>query len=244
MLSNLVPDNPLFYFFAILAIVFLLFFAIVFLIIFLFYEKSLSKLKQNEALVREEAYKKASEMLDEARSASLKIIGQSNVTAQESLKNATDYNQKAKDALETEIKTQSSKHLSAFERITAGFLNTFRGKVEEEKEKSLDILQETSKKVTSELVNEVESIKSDFEKETAQSREMLEKRLQEGYQKVDEELTQYQSHKMSQIDNNIYKIVVSVCKETIGETLLIEQHQDLVIKLLEDVKKRGGFVNE
>ena len=177
MLSNLVPDNPLFYFFAILAIVFLLFFAIVFLIIFLFYEKSLSKLKQNEALVREEAYKKASEMLDEARSASLKIIGQSNVTAQESLKNATDYNQKAKDALETEIKTQSSKHLSAFERITAGFLNTFRGKVEEEKEKSLDILQETSKKVTSELVNEVESIKSDFEKETAQSREMLEKRL-------------------------------------------------------------------
>lgn len=66
---------------------------------------------------------------------------------------------------------------------------------------------------------------------------MLKQRADEDYSKVKQELEEYKKERLKEIDENIYELLLSVSKETIGKTLSLEDHQELIIKALEDAKK-------
>ncbi len=67
--------------------------------------------------------------------------------------------------------------------------------------------------------------------------EMLKSRIIESEKQIED----YKNEKLRELDNNIYKIINEVAKSTIGKTIDLSTHEELVTKSLQQAKRDGLF---
>jgi len=129
----------------------------------------------------------------------------------------------------------------SIDKLSHTLLDTYKQTIEEEKERNIKTIEDVSGQVRQELVKEIYDFKETLHKETLGSRELVETKLNEEYEKIKRELTLYKESEMKKIDNKIYEIVIRAVKESVGKTLDVQDHQEIIMKSLEDSKREGLF---
>lgn len=89
--------------------------------------------------------------------------------------------------------------------------------------------------------DETNDFREILRRETIDSQSYIGKKIGEDYSAVQDELNAYKAMKMAEIDKNINAIAQQVVEETLGASLSLPLHEDLVLKSLENAKKTGIF---
>ena len=61
---------------------------------------------------------------------------------------------------------------------------------------------------------------------------------------AEKEVAEYKASRFQRVDDAIFRIVMFVSREVLGKTLSPEDHQELIIRALEDAKREGFFTVE
>lgn len=90
-------------------------------------------------------------------------------------------------------------------------------------------------------VEETNDFREILRRETIGSQSYIGKKIGEDYAAVQNELSEYKKAKMADIDKNINAIAKQVVQETLGASISLPLHEELIIKSLENAKKTGFF---
>lgn len=80
-----------------------------------------------------------------------------------------------------------------------------------------------------------------LKKETVEAQSVIDKRVQEQFEKSQQEIQKYKEEKLKEVDRSINKIIIQVAGEVIGKTLSLSEHEKLVFDALESAKREGFF---
>jgi F0F1-type ATP synthase membrane subunit b/b' len=127
------------------------------------------------------------------------------------------------------------------DKLSHTLLDTYKQTIEEEKARNIKTIEDVSGQVRQELVKEIYDFKEALHKETLGSQELVESKLNSEYEKVKRELALYKENEIKKIDAKIYEIVVKAVRESVGKTLDVQDHQEIILKCLEDSKKEGLY---
>lgn len=107
-----------------------------------------------------------------------------------------------------------------------------------------EFAKEAEKRLTA-IEKIVDSEANDFKamllSQTIGSQEFIGKKIGEDFQDLQGQLSEYKKSKLSEIDKNINSVIKDVVKETLGASITIPIHEDLVLSSLENAKKGGLF---
>lgn len=185
-------------------------------------------LQKKEADIESEAHKKASHILQEARSKAIKIIEDTNVSYE-----------LLKKTFEQQLKAASYHSSQKFEGISDEFLKVYQKTLTDLKDNNIKIISNISKDIENSTRLELEDFKETLKKETLDSQKIVEGKIEQGYQMAEKELEDYKAERLKKIEDEIYNIIQNVSKEVLGKTLSLQEHEQLVIEALEKAKKEG-----
>ena len=231
------------YFTALVLIVFLLFFSMLLFVVFLYFHGFVGRSKKEEAFVKEENYNKALKLLEDARLRSLELLDTSSKEAAATLSKAQMLDADAKQQLESQLAALATKQFNTLDELSKALFSEYKRQVEEEKRKNIETLSNVSHDIENELVNEVKDFKNLLQKETIEKEKEVETRINADYSTIEKEMNEYRQRKLAKIDENIYEILADLSKQILGKALNLEDHQNLVLKILEDIKSQGVVQN-
>ena len=78
-------------------------------------------------------------------------------------------------------------------------------------------------------------------RETIESQKLMNKKINEEYEKVKADLEQYRKEKLDLIDASINQIILKVVQDVLGEAIPLSKHEELVIEALEKAKREDLF---
>lgn len=144
-------------------------------------------------------------------------------------------------AFEEELSKVAKAQIKALEAIshqfTLGYKKTLTSVEGGHRERLEAVIQD----IEGEALSEMKNFKDILEKETLVSQKIVEEKIEQEYATVQKELSVYKSEKLKEIDESIYKFLANVSKLVFGKVLSLEEHQELVMKALEEAKKEGIF---
>lgn len=233
----------------VILLIFLLLFVLIFSLFLLHIYRFLSKwllLLHREKVsgaerIKDRAHTEALSILDEARNKALKIISDASAKADKALDAVDDLSSDSKKQLSEQMKTMVDQQEAILKNTSAEFLGTYKDVLQKQKQESLKSLEDASSKVESEIISEVGAFKDLLEAETIGTTKAVQEKVAKEYQEIEKELSLYKNRKLKEIDENIYDIITNVTKKVLGESLSIEDHQELIIKALEEAKRDNIF---
>jgi hypothetical protein len=104
-----------------------------------------------------------------------------------------------------------------------------------------DISGQLLAKYSALLRNEVGEFQEELRNAALQSQVDVGEQTRAEYEKMRQDVREYKKKRLAEIDAGIYRIIARALTDILGKTLSLEEHQDLVIKLLEDAKRRADF---
>ncbi len=240
------PTDPLL---VILVLVFLFLTLLVVSLIFVnsytFFGKWFSFIQQERnkdvEKIKNSAYKKAEDIVDGAKEASLKIIEEANAKAQKTINSAKEISDGSKNDIKRHLDEVSLKHIELLENTSKELNSFYKQAIEYQKGKSITTLQELSHTIEGELASEVDEFKEVLHKETVDSQRMVEQKLQDAYKEIGSEIDMYRNEKIRLVETNIFRILAEVSKEVFGKSISLEDKQDLVFRALEAAKRKEDF---
>ncbi len=87
------------------------------------------------------------------------------------------------------------------------------------------------------MLDEVKEFADTLHKETIESQQIVEQKVQEEYKKVEGEIKQYKDEQMAKIEESIYDILHDVSHKVMGKALSLKDHEALVLEALEEAKR-------
>lgn len=191
-------------------------------VLLLLYDRVSHELRRHERKGEVEAKRlkeHARTIVERARSQSIALLDGANRKAQTVLEQAQVLSKDAKDALRGELEEVAKREKEAIHRTSDALIREYQGVMEKVEE---DIAEEARTEVVS------------IHKE-------LDKRMEEQYAKLEQEIAAYKAQSLAKIDASIYRVLGEVAKRVIGKTLSFDDHQELVMKALEEAKKDELF---
>ncbi len=191
-------------------------------------DESESQVHKREADLLEDARIKAGKIVEDANKKAAEIIGESNILNRDSKKTLDE-------ALETLLKHQTS----YFEKVSQDFLEAYKRELESLKQKNVEIVKNVSKDMEEDTVGEVNDFEKVLQKETFEAQKIVGGKIEEEYSLAQKELEKYKNEMLSKVQDQIYKILENVSKLTIGKSIPLADHEELIIEALEKAKKDG-----
>src|SRR3989338_742124 len=126
-------------------------------------------------------------------------------------------------------------------RIKAGKIVEEANKRELEslKQKNIDIVKNVSKDIEEDTVKDVEDFDNILQKETFAAQKIVEDKLEKEYSNVQQNRQDYKNEMLKKAEEEIYKILETVSKLTLGKSIPLADHEQLIIEALEKAKKDG-----
>lgn len=202
---------------------------VVLVIVALSYHKALREVKglrdENE-LLKKRGSSLAEEELTRAREKSHQIITQADAKASQIVSQA--------DIFSAQVKQQFAADLKA---IIAKEEIDFEGLQKQIHETATKVLQDVSQSVRSDTEKSVAQFQQTLSNEMKKSQEQVRQSIESGYANVVREIDEYKVLLLGQVERHIYEIVRTTTKKVIGSSLSIEEHQELIVKALEEAKR-------
>ena len=189
-----------------------------------------SQLKEEKSKLEAEAKLKAEKKLEEASKVSEQIIQEARIKASEIIKKTETFSRETKDAMIAELG-----------KVSTEYIGSYKQALNEAKTETVSVLAGVSKDLKSKALSEVETFKGSLQAEIKSSQEALRQAVNAGYQKIEGEIDKYRKVRLQQVDVAIFEILREVSQRVIGKALTLEEHEELVIKSLEEAKKENVF---
>jgi len=203
---------------------------------FILYEFTSVKKIKDAKKIKDNAYQKAFTIIDDARKKSLDIISESNLKAHKLLEDTQALSQATKVLMEKELKDVSDRQLKSLDSTSKGLLEMYKKVIAEEEGKNVQTLESFSNNLKSELVNEVEEFKDILHRETIETQQMVEQKVNVEFKKAIDEIAAFKNKRLRKVDDNVFRILVLVSKDVFGKILSMEEHQSLVMEALQKAK--------
>lgn len=183
---------------------------------------------------------------------SLEIIASAQKQANEIVEKAVESTKHI--LFETEYVKQDITHemQNSLSRVAEESVKLVQGRSVESEKAFRDVVDEikaefekVAEKRLSSIEQIVESETNDFKqlliKETIGSQQFIGKKIGSDFQDVQAQIAEYKRGKMVEVDKNINSIIKEVVRETLGASITIPVHEELVLASLENAKKGGLF---
>lgn len=178
--------------------------------------------------LEEHAQKDYQEILEKANDKAKEIISEAtrvNEASQSKLQNLYDkLFEDQKQVLEQTISTTSAQYKDQVDLIN---------------KKNIELLSNMYKGIEDYANSSFEEYKKIVERQTFESEKIAEERIKAKYDELDQELRKEKDEMIKKINDDIYKILFNISKMVIGKSLNFSDHEELIIKALEDAKKEG-----
>jgi F0F1-type ATP synthase membrane subunit b/b' len=195
------------------------------------YVKTIQKfrdLQRKESDIEAEAHQKAGLILQEAREKATKIIGEITFS-QDQLRNS----------FEEHLKEASAKSAVKLEGISEEFLKSYQNTLINLRNNNIKIISNISKDVENTTRSELQNFGEALKKETIDSQKIVDKKIEEEYEKTEKELESYRTEAFKKINDQIYNIIQNISNEILGKSISLQDHEWLIINALEKAKKQG-----
>lgn len=98
------------------------------------------------------------------------------------------------------------------------------------------LLQNVASQMQEAAERELGQFRSLLTTETSRLQQIVEKKVEEEYAKVEADVAAYKEAQLRKVREDIYKMINTVSKRVISKTLSLEEHEELVMKALEEAK--------
>jgi hypothetical protein len=102
-----------------------------------------------------------------------------------------------------------------------------------------DSVKEVATSLKKELTESVVDMGESLKKETIEAQKAVDLKISEEYKALQKELAEYYAQRVSKIDKEISSIVAGVSSKVMGRAMSLKDHQEYVLKVLEEERKRG-----
>ncbi len=203
------------------------------------HEKHDELIKQNLYL-KQHISEKGLEKINVAREKASKIITDASIQADEILKKAetlkSDTGKQLADELIELTRKQKDELTKAAENLRTSFLDVISHLQEED----INILENVTKDIENAAINEVQKFEKQLHDATIGQQEVIDQKIQDAFAKANFDIEEYKKTKAGEADKKLHALLQSAAKEVIGKSLSYEDHKDIIMSALEDVKAQMG----
>lgn len=188
----------------------------------LFLEVSSNFKKEAEAILKSEVEAVGKQLRESLQSSSFELI--------------SNY-QREVEKLTREVALLSPEFKNALnKKLDSAMLNIF-----EEIKKSLLGIEKTNREVSQSILAMSQKKIEELEKQIKEISRDLKTNLEKKQSEIDNFLENYKKEKLKEIDERIFQIISEVAIKTLGKTLDLSAHEELVIRSLEKAKREKFF---
>lgn len=183
----------------------------------------------------------AEHILADAHKEAVEIVRTAAEKAQEILKSAEVIKQETIENLSREITAISEQHQRYLKDASLKYVETYEHMAERAQEEYLNTLHAASQSMAQDAKQTLGMFETFLKDQTVGYKQAMERKIEELRKQVNEYVHEYKKDKLQRVDNVINEIIVSVAKSVIGRSLNIKEHNELVLKALDEAKKEGFF---
>ncbi|HAI63058.1 MAG: hypothetical protein UU64_C0013G0014 [candidate division WWE3 bacterium GW2011_GWF2_41_45] len=214
---------------------------LVLILLYVFQSKKQAKDRLMENEIKDKAYVEAMKIMDSARLKSLKILEESQLKAHKSLDNASSLSKEARAELDRKFAVIYDKQTSTLDGLSQELVKTYKDALEKERKENMQVIDETSDMLKRELTAEVIEITDTVRKGTIEKQKEIEKKLEEEYSRVEEEINAYKAQKTEEINSRIFDIIARVSDRVLGRVIDQSSHEKFILDTLTEELMKQGF---
>lgn len=140
-------------------------------------------------------------------------------------------------ALDEFLKRESERLAAAGEKLLGGYDDLAR----ESRGAYARVIEGVSKSVSEEARRGIAGFEEFVKQEMVRYERLTDRGLEEWRRTIEEEIAKKKEAGLKRVEESIYRILFFVSKEVLGHAINLEEHQELVIRALDDAKRQGFF---
>ena len=183
----------------------------------------------------------AEHILSNAHEEAVDIIRVATAKAREMLQSAARVKEGVSSSLATELTAIAEQHKQYLQDASLKYVETYEHMAERAQEEYLTTLHEASQAMAGDAKHTLDMFEIFLKEQTIGYKQQMEKKIDDLRNNVNEQVNEYKKEKLKRVDKAINEIVISVAKIVIGSSLNIKEHNELVLRALEEAKKEGFF---
>lgn len=227
-LSNLTPLNVF--------LIWLSFFSLSLFVISVFYSRRNQK-KLEEAKDREE--KRWEELELKAQKDYQEVIETANNKAQEIILQATELKADTTNNFQSSIEIMLEEQEKLLKEASLALSKKFQEQANAINSDNVEMLSNIYKDIELNAKTSYSEYKELIKKQTFEAEAIAQEKIKEEYAKLETEIKDYREKSFQKIDDDMYKILLSVSKTVIGKALTLEEQEELIINALNQAKKEN-----
>ncbi|OGZ47304.1 MAG: hypothetical protein A3J55_00110 [Candidatus Ryanbacteria bacterium RIFCSPHIGHO2_02_FULL_45_17b] len=183
----------------------------------------------------------AEHILSNAHEEAVDIIRVATAKAREMLQSAARVKEGVSSSLATELTAIAEQHKQYLQDASLKYVETYEHMAERAQEEYLTTLHEASQAMAGDAKHTLDMFEIFLKEQTIGYKQQMEKKIDDLRNKVNEQVNEYKKEKLKRVDKAINEIVILVAKIVIGRSLNIQEHNELVLRALDEAKKEGFF---
>lgn len=180
-------------------------------------------------------------ILSNANEEAIEIIRVASKKAREILESVVHVKEDVSSSLTKELTAIAEQHKQYLKDASLKYVETYEHMAERAQEEYLSTLHEASQVMAGDAKHTLDMFETFLKDQTIGYKQQMEKKIDDLRNKVNEQVNEYKKEKLKRVDKAINEIVISVAKIVIGRSLNIKEHNELVLRALEEAKKEGFF---
>lgn len=219
-------------------------FCLIILVLFLIQSKKRERKTVEEEEVKNRAYDDAMKIMDDARLRSLKILEESQNKASKSIEHVTEITKEQREDLEKKFDVLYQKQAKILEELGQDYIQTYKNALSKERMESLQVIDQASVVLKNELFSGIKEMTDTVRKETMEKQNLVEKKIQDEYAKVEEEVKEYKRKKIDELNTRIFDVVADVAEVVLGRAIDQRSHEKIISETLKNELTKQGLVSE
>lgn len=187
-------------------------------------------LKEEKSKLTANTRLEAEKILDDAQKTAEQVVREARVKASEIITKTEAFSKETKEAMVAQLG-----------QVSKEYVDNYKQALNQANTETVNVLAEVSKDLKSKALSEVKTFKGSLEAEIQSSQQALRQAVNEGYKKIEGEIDKYRQARLQQVDQAIFELLREVSQRVMGKALTLEEHEELVIKSLEEAKKENVF---
>jgi F0F1-type ATP synthase membrane subunit b/b' len=187
-------------------------------------------LQEDQSKAKLQSLDESRKLMEQAQGQANQVINDARVKAQEIISQAGIIQGTQAQALKESLDKAAQIELSEYQKI----LQNSSGEANK-------MLLKISEDIKGGVMTEIRSFQGQLQQEVVKSQEEVRKTLADSFINVKAEIDSYRDKRYQQIDNSIIEIIEDVTKRVIGKQIDLQEHEKLVMKVLEEAKRQHVF---
>jgi hypothetical protein len=181
--------------------------------------------------------------LKKARIEASEIVKEAGQEALSILSDSKSINQEDQSVLDEVVKQIAQEQSSFLKTSVNQLMQEFRTELQQVKNYNIKTLNNISKDIESNTSSQLTGYVKALEQETIDSEKTINKKVQDSYKQVQDEVLAYKKQQLKNVDVNIESLLEKISIEVLERSLSTEDHKDIILKMLEQAKSENLFAN-